>query len=131
MRFGTFFAERIYTQDRKIHLAPEAFVGRLALALLAPPLPTAELPFLLISGARRSQSFNSWTHNVPALVEKLQGNWATLNDADAAPLGIQHGALIRITSAIGEIEIDARISSKIASGSSPCTNTGVTRTTRE
>ncbi|MGH1348830.1 MAG: molybdopterin-containing oxidoreductase family protein [Nannocystales bacterium] len=116
MQFGTFFTERIYTQDRKIHLAPEALLGELGPALHDPPLPTTELPFLLISGARRSQSFNSWTHNIPELVEKLGGNWATVNDADGARLGIDDGSRIKIRSAIGEIEVEARLCPKIAPG---------------
>lgn len=116
MRFGTFLAERIHTADHKIHLAPEPLVARLPGALANPPMPTADLPFLLISGARRLQSFNSWTHNIPALAEKLKGNWATLNNDDAARLGIRDGTRVRIRSAIGVIEIDARVSPEIASG---------------
>ncbi len=116
MAFGRFLAERIHTADKKIHLAPEPLVAQLSQALAVPPLPTAELPFLLISGARRSQSFNSWTHNIPELVEMLEGNWATLNDADAQRLGIADGARVRIRSAVGAIEIEARLSSEVAPG---------------
>jgi len=116
LRFGTFLSERVHTADRKIHLAPARLVALLPHALAAPPLPTSALPFLLISGARRQQSFNSWLHNVPALVEKLGGNWATVNDADAARLGIRDGARVRIHSSIGAIEIEARVSAEIAAG---------------
>ena len=114
--FGRFLAERVHTDDHKIHLAPEPLVSQLPRALRAPPLPTAERPFLLISGARRLQSFNSWTHNVPELVEKLKGNWATINDRDAARLGLRDGGRVRIRSAIGAIEIEAKVSSEIAEG---------------
>lgn len=114
--FGSFLAERIHTADHKIHLAPEPFATRLGSALATPPLPTAQHPFLLISGARRLQSFNSWTHNVPELAEKLKGNWATINTGDAARLGISDGARIAIRSATGAIEIDARVSDEVAPG---------------
>ncbi len=116
LRFGTFLAERIHTDDRKIHLAPPRLAAQVPRAVAAPPLPTPALPFLLISGARRLQSFNSWLHNVPALVDKLRGNWATLNDVDAARLGIRDGARVRILSSIGAIEIEARVSTEIAAG---------------
>lgn len=114
--FGTFFAERIHTPDHRIHLAPESFTSSLAAALASPPLPTAEHPFLLISGARRLQSYNSWTHNIPELVDTLKGNWATINDGDAARLGITDGATIVLRSATGALEIEARVSAEIAPG---------------
>ncbi len=104
------------TDDHRIHLAPEPLASQLPRALANPPMPTADLPFLLISGARRLQSFNSWTHNIPELVEKLKGNWATLNDVDAARLGVRDGGRVRIRSAIATIEIDAKVSPEIAAG---------------
>jgi formate dehydrogenase len=114
--FGTFFADGIHTADHKIHLAPEPFVTRLATALAAPPLPTPRHPFLLISGARRPQSFNSWTHNMPELVDKLKGNWATINTGDAERLGIVEGSRIAIRSATGSLEIEVRVSDEVAAG---------------
>lgn len=114
--FGTFLSERIHTADRRIHLAPEPFVTQLGKAIGSPPLPTAEYPFLLISGARRSHSFNSWTHNIPELVEKMKGNWATINDADAQRLGVRNGSTISIRSATGVLQIEVRTSDEVAPG---------------
>lgn len=114
--FGTFLSERIHTPDRKIHVAPEPFATRLESAIDHPPLPTRDLPFLLISGARRSQSFNSWTHNIPDLVEKMKGNWATMNPGDGARLGLHDGAKISIRSATGQLAIEVRFSDEIAPG---------------
>jgi formate dehydrogenase len=78
--------------------------------------PTTDFPFLLISGARRLASYNSWTHNVPALMEKMKGNWATLNTADAARLGIEDGQRVRVTSTAGSVEIGAVVSRDIREG---------------
>jgi anaerobic selenocysteine-containing dehydrogenase len=71
---------------------------------------------LLISGARRLASYNSWTNNIPALMEKLKGNWLTLAPGDAARLGIEDGTVVRVESATGVVEIPAVISSKIRPG---------------
>ncbi len=60
---------------------------------------------MLISGGRRSASFNSWTHNLPALMDKLRGNWATIHPEDAARLGIASGDRVRVTSALGAVDI--------------------------
>lgn len=85
-------------------------------ALAEPPAPTAELPFLLISGGRRAASYNSWTHNIPKLMDKLKGNHALLNDEDAASLGVADGDRIRVTSSTGSVEIQAKVSSDIRPG---------------
>jgi anaerobic selenocysteine-containing dehydrogenase len=114
--FGRFFQQSIRTKDRKIHLAPARFVSALEHALGAPPLPSEEHPFLLISGARRLASYNSWTHNIPELVEKLRGNWAELNDGDAERLGIAKGDRIRIRSEGGELVIEARPTREVRPG---------------
>lgn len=114
--FGRFFDDRILTSDRRIHLAPRELCDELGVALDRPPRPSSDFPFLLISGARRLASYNSWTHDIPELAEKLKGNFATLNQSDAELLGIEDGARVRIRSGVGCIEIEARCSRDIAPG---------------
>lgn len=113
---GRFFETGIHTSDHRIHLAPEPFATALAPAIARPPLPSDEFPFLCISGARRLASYNSWTHNIPELVEKLKGNWATLHPSDGARLGIAHGELAHVRSASGELEIEVRLSDEVSPG---------------
>lgn len=114
--FGSFFERAIRTSDRKLHLAPPEFVEALRAALDAPPRPTSDFPFLLISGARRLASYNSWTHHIEPLAERLKGNWAMLNPEDAAELGIEDGQRIRVRSETGEIEIAAELSPDVRRG---------------
>jgi len=116
LRMGDFFDKGIHTKDRKIHLAPADLVEALETAVQNPPLPTSAYPFLVISGARRLASFNSWTHNIPELVEKLKGNWATMHPDDADRLGIHEGERVRIRSASGEIAIEVRRSNEVLAG---------------
>ncbi len=116
IRWGEFLEKRIATAERRIDLMPEEFVPALRAALDDPPLPTAEYPLVLIGGARRAAGYNSWTHNIPALAEKLGGNWATLSECDAAALGVRSGDHVRIETAAGSIEIHARVSKDIRPG---------------
>lgn len=114
--FGSFFERGIRTSDRKLHLAPPKFLEALAAALGAPPAPKPEFPYVLISGARRLASFNSWTHRIEPLMEKLKGNWAMLNPDDAAELGIAEGQRVRVRSETSAIEIEARLSPDVRRG---------------
>jgi anaerobic selenocysteine-containing dehydrogenase len=116
IRFGEFLDHGICTRDARLHLAPPALAKALPEALAEPPLSTEEYPLLLVSGARRLAGYNSWTHHIAALAEKLGGNWATLNPADAARLGVAEGQRIHVQSRAGELEVEARISSDVREG---------------
>lgn len=114
--YGRFFEQAIKTADRRIHLAPQELVGALDDAFKSPRSTSGEFPFMLISGARRLASFNSWTHNMPSLMRKLQGNHAIMNDEDAAELGIDDDDMIEICSSAGVIEIAAHVTSDMSRG---------------
>jgi anaerobic selenocysteine-containing dehydrogenase len=116
IRFGEFLAGGLRTPDRKLQLAPPDLVAALPEALSDPPLPTEEYPLLLISGARRLAGYNSWTHHVDALAEKLGGNWAMIHPEDAVRLGVGEGDRIRVESRTGALEIEARLSRDVAPG---------------
>lgn len=116
IQWGQFLRTGLKTKDKKIHLAPGDLAEAAVRALDDPALPTEHYPFLLISGARRSAAYNSWTHNVPALMEKMKGNWATLNPDDAKELGLDESGRIRITTGVGSLEIEARTSPDIRRG---------------
>jgi len=116
IQWGRFLELGLKTSDRRIHLAPPEFVAALPEALSSPITVSEEYPFLLISGARRLASYNSWTHNIPVLMEKMKGNWATLGRGDAERLDIQSGDRVRLTSAVGSVEIDAVVSPDIREG---------------
>lgn len=116
VRWGEFLARGLWTADGRIDLAPADLVAALPAALHCPPAATDEFPLLLISGARRLASYNSWTHNIPALMEKLKGNWLTIAPDDAATLGVRDGGHVRVVSSVGAIEIPAVVSSDIRPG---------------
>ena len=116
IEWGRFLERGLRHADHKIHLAPPEFVAALPEALSNPVTISEDYPFLLISGARRLASYNSWTHNIPALMEQMKGNWATLSQGDAERLDIRSGDRVRLTSAVGAVEIGAVVSPDIREG---------------
>jgi len=116
IKWGQFVSNGILTSDKKIHLAPDKFIEGLKQALKHPPSVSKQFPFMLISGGRRLASFNSWTHNMPAMMKKLKGNYALMNTSDGLKLGIQDGVKIKITSKIHSVEIKVVLSTNIREG---------------
>jgi anaerobic selenocysteine-containing dehydrogenase len=116
LQWGHFLNSRLRTRDGRLQLTPPELVAALRDALRAPPTPTERHPLLLISGARRAASFNSWTHNIPALADKQQGNFATVSEADAERLDIEDGRSVEISTTTGTIRIEARVSADIRPG---------------
>lgn len=116
IRFGELLDHGLRTRDGRLQLAPPDLVNALPEALAEPPVSTEEYPFLLVSGVRRLAGYNSWTHHIAPLAEKLGGNWAILNPGDAARLGVAEGQLVQVRSRVGELEIEARLSPDIREG---------------
>lgn len=115
IRFGELLDGGIRTEDGRLRLAPDDLVDGLR-AILRAKDAKVDAPFLLISGARRLASFNTWTHHIAALTEKLGGNFATLHPEDAVRLGVSEGQSVRIRTETGTIEIEARLSPDVREG---------------
>jgi len=117
IEWGQFLGKTLPTPSGRIELAPADFTAALLGALKrSNRLKSTRYPFQLISGARRLESFNSWTHNIPALMEKMKGNWATICPEDAEKLGVVDGETIKVVSSVGTIDIEARVSPDIRAG---------------
>jgi anaerobic selenocysteine-containing dehydrogenase len=106
-------AEVIGTPSGKIQLAPEYILGdlpRLRAALERDPDS-----YVLVS-RRNIKSKNTWMHNIKVLVKA--GNRCTLivHPDDAASLGLTDGALARVTSEAGSIEVPVEISDEMMHG---------------
>lgn len=93
---GRFLRTRPETKEAKIRLAPEEFTEALPAAFGHAPQTSTELPLVLIGGGRRAAAYNTWTHNIPKLMERLKGNFAALNLDDAGSLGISDGRRVSV-----------------------------------
>ncbi len=113
IKWGQFIKSGLLTTDKKIHLVPDNFSQAITVLIHKLDDVSDEFPMLLISGGRRLASFNSWTHNVPFLMDKLKSNYATINSTDARKLGLEDGDFVLVRSQINSLTIMVKLSDKI------------------
>ena len=104
---------RIATRDRRIHLAPPAFVADLARAAQSLSAP---LPELVLIGRRHVRSNNSWLHNSRRLVKGKPRCTLMIHPEDAARRGIADGARVRLRSRVGAVEVPAEVTDALMPG---------------
>ncbi len=112
--------ERLFTADRKIHLAPEIFVSELknlsgflaAEEMLARP-PAFDLQLI---GRRDPRTNNSWMHNSRRLVKGKNRCLALIHPQDAASRQLVDGDVVRVSSRVGSIRIPIAISDEMKPG---------------
>lgn len=108
----------LHTPDKRIRLAPPAFVAevrRLAADAARDGTPSDGRDLTLI-GRRQLRSNNSWMHNSPRLMKGGDRCTAIMHPEDAAARGLTHASSVRITSAVGTIEVPLQISDEIRPG---------------
>jgi anaerobic selenocysteine-containing dehydrogenase len=106
---------RLRTDDKVVDLAPQLFVDRLAEVVAEVPAPLDANSFTLI-GRRNIRDNNSWLHNSKRLTKGKNRCTAMLNTEDAARLGLEEGAPVRVRSRVGEIVLPAEPTPDIAPG---------------
>lgn len=111
--------ERIFTDDKKINLAPSIFVEdlkRLKTVLLADYKEgKKKYPFALI-GRRHLRNNNSWMHNSKLLMKGKDRCTLLMNPKDAASLSISNHQKVKISSNISTIELPVEISEEMKIG---------------
>ncbi|MEP4147623.1 MAG: molybdopterin-dependent oxidoreductase [Halioglobus sp.] len=118
---GLQYRDRAYGQlkaqmgGKAIQIAPGKFCTQLQRLLDESEQPGADYPFTLI-GKRTLHMMNSWLMELPNMQKREQGNDCEVHPQDAHSLGIQEGAEIEVTSAVGSICIKARISDRVVPG---------------
>jgi anaerobic selenocysteine-containing dehydrogenase len=65
---------------------------------------------------RELRSHNSWMHNVPKLMQGDRVHTARVHPDDAAASGIKDGAICRVMSAHGSIELPAKLTDDVSPG---------------
>jgi len=112
--------DRLFTKDKKIHLAPGPFVKELNrlknLDWQPGPLPDGRFDLVLV-GRRHLMSNNSWFHNFERMHNKTNRCTARMHPEDAATRGISTGDWIKVSSLSGQIELEAEVSDTIMAGS--------------
>jgi anaerobic selenocysteine-containing dehydrogenase len=109
----TAFPRRIATPNGRIDLAPPLFVADLERAGKALREPVAGLCLI---GRRHVRSNNSWLHNSHRLVKGKPRCTLMIHPDDAAERGLRDGALARVSSRVGTVEVAIEITPHIRPG---------------
>ncbi len=106
--------ERLYTPNRRIHLAPP----RLAAGLTSVErwLSRPRSPGLLLIGRRDLRSNNSWLHNTERLVKGPSRCTVLMHPDDAHARGLASGDVVRVRSRAGEISLPVELTDGILRG---------------
>lgn len=110
--------EGLFTEDRKIELAPPQLVEdleRLQKKWSSQPVVDTDFPLLLI-GRRQLRSNNSWMHNSQRLVKGNERCTLLLHPDDAQKYGITDGQPTQVNSPVGSVTITAEVSKEVMPG---------------
>ncbi|MEL0027248.1 MAG: molybdopterin dinucleotide binding domain-containing protein [Perlucidibaca sp.] len=110
--------ERLFTEDKTIHLSPPEFVSALADLKQATPAESPRGPGrrLLVIGRRHVRSNNSWMHNSQRLVKGKDRCTVILHPQDAQALALSDGQTVTLRSQVGEISLPVQVSDGIMPG---------------
>jgi anaerobic selenocysteine-containing dehydrogenase len=98
--------ERLQTPDKRIGLAPELVVADLERVREAARSATTGDGELLLIGRRHKQDCNSWLHNTSRLTRGRPRHHLLMHPDDLAARGIETGAVVRVTSRVGAVEVE-------------------------
>jgi len=101
---------RLGTRDRKIELAPQVYLDDL------PRLARSRADRLVMIGRRDLRSNNSWLHNSERLVKGPPRCTLLVHPDDAAARGLADGAIARVATEAGTIELPVEITDAMMPG---------------
>ena len=102
--------EILRTPSGKIELAHEALIADLERLRAS---RDTKVDSMLLIGRRHLRSNNSWMHNVNVLVKGKPRCTLQINPSDAARLGIEDGASVRVESRVGSVVAPAEVTDDI------------------
>ena len=108
--------ERLFTSDKRIHLAPELLVHDLARLEAHFAAHTTSTEALLLIGRRQLRSNNSWMHNSYRLVKGRDRCTLMINSRDADARNIADGSMVEVRSRTGTVSLRAEVTEAIMPG---------------
>ena len=102
------------TPSGKVELAPRELLGDLD--RLAASLDRNRDGEVLLIGRRDLRSNNSWMHNLNVLVKGKERCTLLVHPADAQALGLVDGAVARVTSRVGKLDVPVEVTDTIRPG---------------
>ncbi|MEO1365552.1 MAG: molybdopterin oxidoreductase family protein [Acidobacteriota bacterium] len=110
--------ERLFTEDKRIHAAPEPVVGdfdRLEERFKTLVDEGVGSGLVLIS-RRQVRSNNSWMHNYRRLMRGKDRCTLMIHPDDAAARGIADGSGVTVRSRVGEVDVPAEVTDELMPG---------------
>lgn len=104
--------ERLQTKDGRVHAAPQQVLDDLARLDAAPVAADG----LVLVGRRHQRDNNSWMHNTPRLTKGRPRHQLYMHPADLAERAIADGAVVRVASAVGTVEVEVQASDDMMPG---------------
>jgi anaerobic selenocysteine-containing dehydrogenase len=99
--------ERLRTEGKRVDLTPELLVADLARVAEAIDAVDALAPGeLRLIGRRHKQDCNSWLHNTERLTRGKPRHHLLMHPKDLAERGIEDGAVVRVSSRVGAVEVE-------------------------
>jgi anaerobic selenocysteine-containing dehydrogenase len=105
---------RLYTKDRKIHLAPSEYLDDLD--RLHGRMESWAPGELVLIGRRQLRSSNSWLHNSTRLVRGKPRCTLLVNPVDAERYGLVNDEPAALSSAAGEVEVPVEVTDEMMPG---------------
>ena len=106
--------EGLRTPTGMIELSPPSLIADLV--RLEASIAKADDDQMLLVGRRELKSNNSWMHNIKVLTKGSLSCTAQVHPDDAARLGLNEGASVRITSRVGSVEAPVEITDSVRPG---------------
>ncbi len=102
------------TKSKKIRLAPPQLVADVE--RLAAKLGRHRTRALTLIGRRELRSNNSWLHNSARLVKGRDRCTLRMHPTDAEGRGLASGAVVRVTSRVGRLEVPLEVTDEVMPG---------------
>lgn len=107
-------AQRLMTEDKRIHVAPADLVADLA--RFAARLGEQSADSLSLIGRRHVRSNNSWLHNSHRLVKGPDRCTLMMHPDDATERGLEDGEPVIVASKVGALEVAVEITEDVMPG---------------
>jgi anaerobic selenocysteine-containing dehydrogenase len=108
--------DRLFTDDKKIDLAPPEFLADLERAAALLQSPGKANGKLSLIGRRDLRSNNSWMHNSLRLVRGRNRCTLMIHPDDASERGVSNGETVAVESRVGQIELPAEVTDAVMPG---------------
>ena len=108
--------EALFHADGRIHLATDFYLPDLIRMENHFFGPEANRSDFVLIGRRHLRSNNSWMHNSHRLVKGKSRCTAMLHPDDAARIGLNGSGRVRVSSRVGQVEIEAEVNADIMPG---------------